>query len=157
MGSKFRFSQKITYFSQFNDKFLKLEVKEYLIHYFWNVNSLILCILLILFSTIFTSGIASDFLMNELEDCIIFPNWAAWILLNFYLKQKQRFSVWNFTENANFILFDGRIFSRYPEIKKFKISKDLTFQKVTKTHWENASFKSNFKYQEVVCFTGYSL
>ena len=41
----------------------------------------------------FTSGIGPNVPMNVLEDYIIFLIWAAWVLFNFYLKQKQRFSV----------------------------------------------------------------
>ena len=41
----------------------------------------------------FTSGIGPDILMNVLEDRIIFLIWAAWVLLDYYLKQKQKFSV----------------------------------------------------------------
>ena len=51
---------------------------------------------------------------------------------NFYLKQKQRFSVWNFIENVSFICFHEGIWSRYSQINKFKISKDVFFQ-ITKT------------------------
>ena len=40
----------------------------------------------------FNSGIGPDILMNFLTNCIIFLIWAAWILFNFYLKQKQIFS-----------------------------------------------------------------
>ena len=75
---------------------------------------------------------------------------------NFYLKQKQRFSIWSFTENANFISFHGRILSRYSEINKFKTSKDLTFQKLQK-HTKKAVLKGNFKYKEAGCVTRYSL
>ena len=76
----------------------------------------------------FTSGIGLANLMNVPEDCIAFLIWAAWVLLNFYLKQRQTFSVWNFTKNVSFISFYGRILSGYSKINKFKISKDLTFQ-----------------------------
>ena len=48
---------------------------------------------------------------------------------SFHLKQKQSFSIWSFTENANFISFHGKLLSRYSEINKFETSKDLTFQK----------------------------
>ena len=51
----------------------------------------------------FFSGIGSDFLMNGL-DCIIFLICAAWILFNFCLTKKQRFSVYSFIENASYIL-----------------------------------------------------
>ena len=69
------------------------------------------------------------FLINVLEDCIEFLTWAARALFNFYLKQKQRFSVRSFIENASFISFHRRIWSRYSEINKFKRSKGLSFQK----------------------------
>ena len=64
-----------------------------------------------------------DILINLLEDCIIFVALAARV------KQKQRHSVWSFTENAIFISFHGIILSRYSRINTFKTSKDLTFQK----------------------------
>ena len=75
-----------------------------------------------------------DILRNVLKDCIIFDVWAACVFSNFYLKQKQRNSVWSFTENSIFIFFHGRILSRYSRITTFKTSKDLTLQKITKTH-----------------------
>ena len=68
--------------------------------------------------------------MNLLEDCILI--WAGWVLFSFYLKQKQRFSVWSFTENASFISFNAGIWYVYSEMNKFEISKDLTFQKEQK-------------------------
>ena len=46
--------------------------------------------------------IGPDILMNMLEAVFV---WAAWVLFDFYLKQKQRFLVWDFTENANFTSF----------------------------------------------------
>ena len=48
----------------------------------------------------FTSGIGPDILTKVFEYYIILLIWAAWVLFNFYLKQKQRFSVSNFTENT---------------------------------------------------------
>ena len=51
----------------------------------------------------FTSGIGPDILMEVFEDYIIFLICAFWVLFNFYLKQKQWFSVWSFTENTSFI------------------------------------------------------
>ena len=77
----------------------------------------------------FTSRRGSDNMMNALEDCIIFLIWAARVLFIFYLKQKQVFSVWSFTENLSFISFHGGIYSRCSKIIKFEISKNLTFQK----------------------------
>ena len=73
------------------------------------------------------SGIGPDVLMNVLKDRTIFHIWAALILFNFL--SKNRFSVWTVTENASLISFHGGIWSRYSEINKLKISKDLTFQK----------------------------
>ena len=69
-----------------------------------------------------------DNLMNVLVDCFIFLIWTAWISFNFYLKQKQRFSVWNLTENASFIPFQGITWSRYFEIS-LEGAKDLPFQR----------------------------
>ena len=51
----------------------------------------------------FPSGIDPDILINVLEDCIILLTWAAWVLFNFHLKQKQKFSVWSFTRCFCFI------------------------------------------------------
>ena len=83
--------------------------------------------------------------MNALEDCIVFLIWAAWVLLNFYLKQTQQFWAWGFTEDTSLISFPGGIWSRYSEISKLKTSKGLSFQKITKTHWlKNTGFKGNF-------------
>ena len=65
----------------------------------------------------FISGIGPDILTNVPEDRIIFLIWAALILFSFYFKQKQRFSVWSFTENAFFISFHEETWSRYSEIK----------------------------------------
>ena len=48
-------------------------------------------------------GIGPDLLMNGLEDRIIFLICAAWILFNFDLTKKQRFSVYSFIENASYI------------------------------------------------------
>ena len=67
----------------------------------------------------------------------------AWVLFNFYLKQKQTFSVWSLTENTPFISFYGRIWSRYSEINKFKKSTYLS--KNNKNTLKNAGFKGNFK------------
>ena len=62
----------------------------------------------------FTSGKALDTLINGLEEGIIVLIWAAFVFsFNCYLNQKQRFSVWSFTENTSFISFHGEICSRY--------------------------------------------
>ena len=45
------------------------------------------------------------------EEYIIFLIWPAWVLCNFYLKQKQRFLVWSFTENTSFNSFHEGIWS----------------------------------------------
>ena len=96
---------------------------------------------------ILTPGIGPDILINVLKDCIIFVVWAARIFSNFYLKQKQRHSVWSFTENAVFISFHGRILSRYSAINTFKTSKDLIFQKYQKQS-KKTGLKGNCKYKE---------
>ena len=69
--------------------------------------------------------------------------------LNFYCKQKPRFSVWNFIENTS-ISSHGAIWSRYSKKKKFKISKDLSFQnnenkliKYIFQRWNYGNFRSN--------------
>ena len=69
-----------------------------------------------------------DVQVNVLEDYIIFLIWTAWLLLDFYLKQKERHSV-TFTENVSFSPFHVGIWSSYSELNKFKISKYLFFQK----------------------------
>ena len=71
--------------------------------------------------------------MNVREDCIIFLIWLAWVLFNFYLEQKHRFSVCGFPEDSTFISFYVGIWPRYSEINEFKIIKDFSFQKMTKT------------------------
>ena len=48
-----------------------------------------------------------DIQMELFLDYIIFLIWAAWILFNFYLKQKQRC----FTENVSLISFHEEIWS----------------------------------------------
>ena len=42
---------------------------------------------------------------DVLEGCIILLIWAAWVLFNFYLKQKKKVFSWSLTENASFIYF----------------------------------------------------
>ena len=79
-------------------------------------------------------------------------------LFNFYLKQKQKFSVWSFTENASFVSFHGKIWLINSKINKLKLRKNLyIFPKTTKSCQKNASFKENVNYKEAVCFTGYTL
>ena len=70
----------------------------------------------------FTSAMGHDVLMNVFEDDIVFPIRADWVLFDFYLKQKQKFSVWIFTENTSFIHYHAEMWGRYSEINKFKIS-----------------------------------
>ena len=48
----------------------------------------------------FPSGIGYDILLSVLEYCIMVIIWAAWILFDSHLKQKQRFSSKNFTEKC---------------------------------------------------------
>ena len=48
----------------------------------------------------FNFGICPDILTKVFQYCTTLLIWATWVLLNFYIKQKQRFSVWNFTENT---------------------------------------------------------
>ena len=83
--------------------------------------------------------------MNMLKDCIKLLIWADWVLFNFYLKQKQRFLVWRFVENASLISFHGDISSIHSGKNKFEINKDLTYQKQRFLVWrfiENVSFIS---------------
>ena len=60
--------------------------------------------------------------MNALEHDIVFLIWADWVSFDCYLKLKQRFSVWSFTENAFFIPYHGGNWGRYSELNKIKIS-----------------------------------
>ena len=69
--------------------------------------------------------------MNVLEDCIVFLIWTAWVLFNFYLKQKQSFPVWNFTRNVSIIFFHGGIWSRYSKINKFGLTTEVQHQNET--------------------------
>ena len=91
--------------------------------------------------------------MNVLMDCIIFLILADWVLFNFYLKQKQRCSVWNL-ENVSLISFHGVIWSRYSEISLEKAK--TYFSKNNNNNSKKSGFKGNFKYEKAVCFTGYS-
>ena len=61
----------------------------------------------------FTSAIGPDILMNVLEDYIILLLWTAWVLFDFYREQKQRFSVYSFTNYASFISFHEGLWSTY--------------------------------------------
>ena len=69
-------------------------------------------------------------MMNMLKDCTTFLIWAARFYLNFILiSNKQKFSVWSFTENASFISSYGIYFlSRYSKINTYEISKNLFLQ-----------------------------
>ena len=64
-----------------------------------------------LFQTKFFSGIGPDNMRNIFEEWIIFRISAAWVLFNFYLKQKQKFSFWSSTEYSFLISLHGRIWS----------------------------------------------
>ena len=92
--------------------------------------------------------------MNMLEDCTTFHIWAAWILFNFYLQLKQRFSVWSYTENISFISSHERISCRYSETNNPNRSKDL---ENNKNALKNDGLKDKFKNKGLVCFTGYLL
>ena len=67
-----------------------------------------------------TSGIGPDILMKVFEGYIILLISAGWLLFNFYLKQKQRFSVWSFTEITSFISFYEGILSITKNTKEFR-------------------------------------
>ena len=67
-----------------------------------------------------TSGIGPDILMKVFEGYIILLISAGWLLFNFYLKQKQTFSVWSFTEITSFISFHEGILSITKNTKKFR-------------------------------------
>ena len=109
----------------------------------------------------FISEIGLDILKDALENCIIFLVWAAWVLCNSYLTQKQRFSVCSFKKMppssppvGNFCL----------DIQEYISLTRLTFPKSknnnnsnNKKHEKNGGTKENFKYREDVCFTAYLL
>ena len=80
----------------------------------------------------FISAIDPDILRNVLENCIMFLIGAAWVLFNFYLKQKQRFLAWSYTENPSFLFFYERMRSIYSGKIKFKKT-DFFSPKITKT------------------------
>ena len=74
-----------------------------------------------------------DILMKVFESYIILLISAGWLLLNFYLLQKQRFSVWSFAEITSFIFFHEEILSIANNTKKcwfqlgnFKYNKNKT-------------------------------
>ena len=65
-----------------------------------------------------TSGIGPDILMKVFEGYNILLISAGCLLFNFYLKQKQRFSVWSFAEITSFISFHEGILSITKNTKK---------------------------------------
>ena len=65
-----------------------------------------------------TSGIGPDILMRVCEGYIILLISGGWLLFDFYLKQKQRFSVLSFTEITSFISFHEGILSITKNTKK---------------------------------------
>ena len=70
-----------------------------------------------------TSGRGPDILIKVFEGYIILLILAGWLLFNFYLKQKQRFSVWSFTEIISTISFHEEISSITKNTKKFKFQR----------------------------------
>ena len=70
-------------------------------------------------------------LMNVLEGCIIFLIWPAWVLIFILSKNKGFQSGTLLKMSPSFVSTEG-IWSRYSQINKFKISKDVFFQ-ITKT------------------------
>ena len=66
------------------------------------------------------SGIDHGILIDLFEDCAVYLIWTAWVLFDFYLKQKQMFSVWSYSNNVSFISFHGAIWCRYSEINNLK-------------------------------------
>ena len=81
--------------------------------------------------------------MNVLKDCIVFLIWTARILIKFYLRQKQRFSVWSFTKNSHFNFFHRA---------SLKQAKNY-LSKNNKSTLKGAGFKENFKHKEAVIWT----
>ena len=98
-----------------------------------------------------TSGIGPDILMKVFEGYIILLISAGWLLFNFYLKQKQRFSVWSFTEITSFISFHEGILSITKNTKKcrfqlgnFKYNKNKKQKLKTKfVDWMNFGIHCN--------------
>ena len=79
-----------------------------------------------------TSGIGPDILIKVFEGYIILLVSEDCLLFNFYLKQKQRFSVWSFAEITSFISFHEGILSITKNTKKcrfqlgnFKYNKNI--------------------------------
>ena len=70
--------------------------------------------------TFFISRIDPDILMNVLEECAYILYLGSLHFVSFYLKQKQKFSVWSFNENTFFFSIHGRIWSKYTKVNKFK-------------------------------------
>ena len=83
--------------------------------------------------------------MNVLEDCIIILVWVACDLFNFYLKRKQRWSVWSFNENAYMISFHGRVLSGYSEINKFIKQAKTCLSKNNKITLKKGRFKKQLQ------------
>ena len=89
----------------------------------------------------FTAGIGPDIMMNVFEDYTIFLICTAWVLFNFYFKQKQRF-------------FKSGVWLRMPPLspsmKEFGINNKNTLIKCR-------FLLGNFKYNKAVSFIVYSL
>ena len=68
------------------------------------------------------SGIGSDILMTLFEGYIILFILVGWLLLNFYLKWKKKFSVRSFTEINSFISFHIGILSITKKHYKMQVS-----------------------------------
>ena len=74
----------------------------------------------------FISGIGPDILMNVLEGDIILPIYVVWVWLSFILSKNK---VFQFEALLKIPPSCPSVWSRYSEINKFKIRKQLTFQK----------------------------
>ena len=67
--------------------------------------------------------------MNVFRNYIIFFTWAAWLLFNFGLKQKQNFYSEALLKMPPLSPSMEEFCLDIQKINNFKISKDLTFQK----------------------------
>ena len=79
-----------------------------------------------------TSGIGPDILIKVFEGYIILLVSEDCLLFNFYLKQKQRLSVWSFAEITSFISFHDGILSIIKNNKK-RMFQLCNLSSITKT------------------------
>ena len=92
----------------------------------------------------FISVIDTDIWTNVLDDCIIFLIWAAGVLLNFDLKQKQRFSaLLRMSLSSPSVEEFGLVFFTYISKNKKKNTKTIQVSKAT------SSIKRSFASEDI--------